>query len=98
VGYRAQLPFSDYGISSADKGRDTQLFHSSLVVIPALDIAMAVVSSGGASIIDYAFAATFIQEYLLETGIIRQITPQRTPTAPVQAAMPRSIGGISGFM
>ncbi|NLC30093.1 MAG: beta-lactamase family protein, partial [Chloroflexi bacterium] len=76
------FPFSDYGIQVLTKGGDTQLFHSSLVVIPALDIAMAVVSSGGASIIDYAFAANILQEYLLETGVIQQITPHRTATAP----------------
>lgn len=91
------FPFSDYGIQVLTKGGDTQLFHSSLVVIPTLDIAMAVVSSGGASIIDYAFAANILQEYLLETGTIREITPQRTFAAPVQAAMPETLEAYSGF-
>lgn len=91
------FPFSDYGIQVLTKGGDTQLFHSSLVVIPALDIAMAVVSSGGASIIDYAFAANILQEYLLETGVIQQITPRRTATAPVQAAMPEALEAYSGL-
>ncbi len=91
------FPFGDYGLQVFTKGGDTQLFHSSLVVIPALDIAMAVVSSGGASIIDYAFAADILQEYLLEKGIIHQISPPRTITKPVQVEMPQELEACSGY-
>ena len=90
-------PFVDYGLQALAKGGDTQLFHSSLVVIPSLDIAMAVASSGGASIIDYAFAASILQEYLLEKGIIPQIAPQKTFAAPTQADMPASLEAYSGL-
>lgn len=91
------FPFRDYGIQALAKGGDTQLFHSSLVAIPALDIAMAAVSSGGASIIDYAFAAGILQEYLMEKGIIREIAPLKSFSAPLQAEMPKELEAYSGF-
>ena len=91
------FPFGDYGIQAMTKGGDTQLFHSSLVTIPELDIAMAVVSAGGSSSIDYAFAASALQELLLEKGIIRQITPQRALAAPVKADMPKELEAYSGL-
>lgn len=91
------FPFGDYGLRVMTKGGDTLLFHSSLVTIPSLDIAMAVVSSGGASIFDYAFAANILQEYLLEKRIIREISPPRTFAAPIRAEMPRELEACSGL-
>jgi CubicO group peptidase (beta-lactamase class C family) len=91
------FPFVDYGLQALSKGGDTQLFHSSLVIIPSLDIAMAVASSGGESFIDYAFAASILQEYLLEKGIIPQIAPQRTLLAPVQTEMPKELEAYLGL-
>ena len=90
-------PFGDYGIQAMTKGGDTLLFHSSLVTIPELDIAMAVVSAGGSSSVNYAFAASVLQELLLEKGIIRQITPPRALTAPVKADMPKDLEAYSGL-
>lgn len=91
------FPFGDYGITALTKGGDTYLFHSSLVVLPQLNIAMAVVSSGGSSSVDCAFASTMLQELLLDKGIISQITPQRVLTEPEKAEMPATLASYSGL-
>ncbi len=91
------FPFGDYGIRAAVKGGDSQMFHSSLVTIPERDIAMAVISSGGASAINYAFAATLLQELLLEKGFIKQISPLRHFEAPVKGEMPKELSTYSGL-
>lgn len=91
------FPFGDYGIKAVVKGGDTQMFHSSLVAIPEYNIAMAVISSGGASAIDYAFAATVLQELLLKKGIIKQISPLRTFETPVQCEMPKELSAYTGL-
>lgn len=91
------FPFGDYGIQAVVKGGDTQMFHSSLVVIPEYNIAMAVISSGGASAIDYAFAATVLQEFLLKKGIIKQISPPRTFEPPVPCEMPAELSAYTGL-
>ncbi len=91
------FPFGDYGITALTKGGDTYLFHSSLVVLPQLNIAMAVVSSGGSSSVDCAFASTMLQELLLAKGIINQLTPQRVLTAPEKAEMPVALEAYSGL-
>lgn len=90
------FPFGDYGMKVAVKGGDSQMFHSSLVTIPAHDIAMAVVSSGGASAPNYAFAANVLQELLLEKGLIKQISPLRSFEAPVQVPMPSELEAYTG--
>ena len=91
------FPFGDYGIQAVVKGGDTQMFHSSLVTIPKRDMAMAVISSGGASAINYAFAATILQELLLEKGFIAQISPLRNFETPVQEEMPKELSAYSGL-
>ncbi|MBJ8191493.1 serine hydrolase, partial [Bacillus cereus] len=48
-------PFSDYGITALSKGGDTVLYHSTLITIPEHQISMAVLSSGGSSILDSIF-------------------------------------------
>jgi len=90
-------PFYEYGLQALAKGGDTQLFHSSLVVIPELDLAMAVASSGGRSYFDYAFAASILQEYLLQKGAIAELLPSRPIVPPVKAAMPTELGAFSGL-
>ncbi len=90
-------PFGDYGIRVFHKGGDTALFHSSLVVIPAHDIALAVISSAGQSAFDYAAAASILEAYLLEKGIIGEISPQMTATPPVKAEIPAEIEAYSGL-
>ena len=91
------FPFGDYGIQAVVKGGDTQMFHSSLVTIPKRDMAMAVISSGGASAINYAFAATILQELLLEKGFIKQISPLRHFEAPVKGETPKELSAYSGL-
>lgn len=91
------FPFGDYGIQSAGKSGGTLIFNSYLIVLPQHDIAMAVVSSGGSASIDYAFAATVLQELLLKKGIIKQISPLRTFNPPVPAKMPEKLAAYSGL-
>lgn len=90
-------PFGDYGIQAISKGGDTQLFHSSLLVIPEYHIAMAVISSGGASALDSAFAARVLQELLLQKGIIDHLSPKRLSRPSVKVAMPNELQAYSGL-
>ena len=91
------FPFGDYGIQALAKSGDTIPFHSSLIAIPKLDIAMAVLSSGGNSVINYAFATKILQIYLLERGIIQEIAPPRTSSMPVKVEMPKELETYSGL-
>lgn len=89
-------PFGTYGIQALTKGGDTSLYHSSLLVIPEHQIAMAVASSGGASAINYVFAATVLQELLLEKGLIGQLKSPWSPNVPSPLAIPDEIKEYAG--
>ncbi len=89
-------PFSDYGIQVLSKGGDTNIFHSSLAVIPAHGIAAAVVSSAGGSALDYAAAASILEAYLLEKGIITHISPAEAAALPVKVAIPAALHEYAG--
>lgn len=90
-------PFNEYGIKALVKGGDTLILsHSSLIVLPEQHISMAVCSSGSMSVFNYAFAARILQEYLKEKGIIQDILPERTFTAPVKTKMPDVLSSYSG--
>ena len=90
-------PFGAHGIQALTKGGDTQLFHSSLLVIPQYHIGMAVISSGGVSALDTAFAASVLQELLLQKGIIDHLNPSRTFDPPVKVDMPNELQAYSGL-
>ncbi len=57
----ALYPFADCGIQAVEKGGDTMYYHSMLLVFPEQDLAVAVLSSGGASTYNGAFG-----QYLAE--------------------------------
>lgn len=90
-------PFSDYGIRVFSKGGDTNVFHSSLAVVPAYDIAVAVASSAGGSALNYAAAAGILEAYLLERGMIDQISPAKPALPPVKAPIPASLNEYAGY-
>jgi CubicO group peptidase (beta-lactamase class C family) len=90
-------PFSTYGIQAFSKGGDTFMYHSSLLVIPEHRIAMAVVSSGGTSAMNYVFAATMLQELLLEKGIIAQLKSPWSFDEPVPLAIPDELQLYAGI-
>ena len=89
-------PFSDYSIQVLSKGGDTNVFHSSLAVIPAHGIAAAVVSSAGGSALDYAAAASILEAYLLEKCVIGQISPTEAAVLPVKAEIPAALREYAG--
>ncbi|MDT0122790.1 serine hydrolase domain-containing protein [Paenibacillus sp. RRE4] len=90
-------PFSEYGIKALTKGGDTMMYHASLITIPEHDISMAVLSSGGSSVFDQMFATKVLLEVLKEQGIIDNIKPDRTFSAPVQTKMPAELKEYSGL-
>ncbi|QOS79119.1 beta-lactamase family protein [Paenibacillus sp. JNUCC31] len=93
----ALAPFSDYGVTALTKGGDTMLYHASLITIPEHDISMAVLSSGGSSIYNQMFASKVLLEVLEDQGIIEEIKPDQTFSAPVKVKMPAELTAYSGL-
>lgn len=90
-------PFSNYGITALSKGGDTVLYHSTLITIPEHQISMAVLSSGGSSILDSIFASNVLLELLKDKGIIKDILPDKTFEPPVKVEMPSDLLSYSGI-
>lgn len=81
-------PFTEYGIKALVKGGDTTLYHGSLVVLPGENMAMAVLSSGGASTYGQIMAQEVLLSALKATGSIDEILANKTFVKPVKASMP----------
>ncbi|KJD46447.1 serine hydrolase domain-containing protein [Paenibacillus terrae] len=90
-------PFSDYGITALSKGGDTVLYHSTLITLPEHHISMAVLSSGGSSILDSIFASNVLFEVLKDKGIIKDIIPDKTFEPPVKVEMTSDLLSYSGL-
>jgi CubicO group peptidase (beta-lactamase class C family) len=90
-------PFSDNGVTALSKGGDTVLYHSALITIPEHQISMAVLSSGGSSILDSIFASNVLLELLKDKGIIKDIIPDKTFEPPVKVEMPSDLLSYSGL-
>ncbi|RKP58349.1 class A beta-lactamase-related serine hydrolase [Cohnella endophytica] len=90
-------PFKEYGIKALTKGGDTVLYHASLVVLPELDLAAAVVTSGGTSTTDQLLANEILLQALKEKGAIADFKPEKSYGAPVKAEMPKSVLQNSGI-
>jgi CubicO group peptidase (beta-lactamase class C family) len=90
-------PFTQYGIKALTKGGDTTLYHCNLVVLPEEGMAMAVLTSGGASTYGGAFAQEVLLKALLAKGSITEIKANKTFTAPVKATMPSSVKKNAGY-
>ncbi len=81
-------PYSQYNIQPLIKGGDTQLYHSSMIVLPEHDIVFAAVLSGGSSIFGQIMGHTLILETLLAENEIENIIPPVDIQPPVSATMP----------
>lgn len=88
-------PFSEYGIKAVAKGGDGS-YHSSLIVLPEYNIAMAVVSSGGSSIYNQTFASSVLLELLKQKGVIKDIKPNKVSLIPTKAPMPKEMTKYEG--
>lgn len=90
-------PFNQYGIKALTKGGDTITYHASLIVLPEEKMAVAVLSSGGASTYNQVAAQEILLTALKEKGVINEIKPPLQPKAPVSAQMPASMKDYSGY-
>ncbi|UHA76291.1 beta-lactamase family protein [Paenibacillus sp. 481] len=90
-------PFSAYGMKALTKSGTTALYHSSLVVLPEQDMAVAVVSSGGSSTLNQLLANEILLQALKEKGTIVKLKPEKSFGAPVKANMPASVLQYSGI-
>lgn len=90
-------PFSDYGITALSKGGDTVMYHAALTTLPDHDISIAVLSSGGSSIFNNAFASIVLLEYLKDKGMIKDILPEKTFEPSIKVDMPSEYLSYSGL-
>lgn len=90
-------PFNQYGIKAIVKGGDTGCYHGSLIALPGEGMAMAVLSSGGASTYNQVFAQEVLLKALLAKGTIKEIKADKTFTAPVKTTMPVEQMKYSGY-
>lgn len=90
-------PFTEYGIKALVKGGDTQNYHCSIIVIPEENMAMAILSSGGASTYNQAMAQEVLLSALQSKGSIDEIKADKTFSLPIKASMPSSQKNYEGF-
>jgi CubicO group peptidase (beta-lactamase class C family) len=90
-------PFTEYGIQALIKGGDTGVFHGSLIVLPGEDMAVAVLSSGGASIYNQVFAQELLLKALLAKGAIEKIHEDKTFENIIRGTMPSEMAEYSGY-
>ncbi|WP_454192861.1 serine hydrolase domain-containing protein [Paenibacillus sp. Marseille-Q7038] len=90
-------PFDDYGIKALTKGGDTIMYHSALIALPEKDISIAMLTSGGSSILNTAAATNILLAYLKETGDIAKIQPDKTFQVSVKKDMPDNLKSYSGL-
>ncbi len=93
----SSYPFDYYGMEALAKGGDTQLYHSTLLVLPAVNTAAAIVSSGGASTFDLIMASELLQQLLKSRGLLTIARPEAPNGRPAAAAMPPTLLGHSGL-
>ena len=92
------FPFERAGIQALSKGGDTLQYHASLVVLPQHNMAVAVLSSGGASTYNQLIASTILCNALKEKGtaVDLSIPPLPTATAATPTAADLSKAGLYG--
>ena len=90
-------PFHKYGIKALSKAGDTSFYHGSLITLPEENMAVAVLSSGGASSYDQVMGQEILLTALKEKGIIKQIEPSETLKAPVKATIPEQEMENAGY-
>lgn len=81
-------PFTQYGIKALVKGGDSLNYHGSFIVLPEEKMAVAVLTSGGASTYAQVMGQTLLLEALKEKGRIYEILPDKTFTPPEKLFVP----------
>lgn len=90
-------PFTQYGIKALVKGGDSLSYHGSLIVLPDENMAVAVLSSGGASSYAQIMGQSLLLEALKEKGRIPEILPDKTFKAPVKQTVPEELLDYAGY-
>ncbi len=90
-------PFDSYGIKALTKGGDTLLYHGSLIVLPDENMAVAVLSSGGASTYDQIMGQNILLTALKAKGRISEIKPSLTFTPPKKTAITEDLKQYEGI-
>ena len=90
-------PFTQYGIKALVKGGDTYLYHSSLIVLPEENLAMAVITSGAASNYNRLMAQEVLLEVLQSKGRISEVRADQPVTKPVKGSMPENLKKYQGI-
>ena len=93
----SSYPFDYYGMKAPAKGGDTQLYHSTLLVLPTANVAAAIVSSGGSSALNLMVASELLQQLLESRGILTAARPEVPNGKPVAAVMQPTLLGHSGL-
>lgn len=91
------FPFNDYGMKALVKGGDSQLYHSSLVVLPAQNMAAAVITSGGSSSLNQLLASELLLQAMKEKGTIKEIKQDKSFGKSVKADMPKDLVKYAGY-
>ena len=88
-------PFNQSGITALVKGGDTLRYHASLIVLPEEDKAVAVLSSGGASLYDQLAGERILIDALAEEGTV---VDESIPALPAgePAAIPEELKAHAG--
>ena len=89
-------PFNQYNIKALAKGGDSHLYHSSLIVLPEKNMAMAVVTSGGASTYNEVMAQEVLLNVLKAKGEINDILPDKTFGLPEKVEVPENVKDYEG--
>jgi len=89
--------FSKYGVQALSKGGDTELYHSTMIVLPEHNMAFAVVMSGGSSLFGQAMGQSLLAQALLAEGRITEIIAPPDIKPPVPSAMPSELAGYAGI-
>ncbi|MEL7654412.1 MAG: serine hydrolase domain-containing protein, partial [Bacillota bacterium] len=90
------FPMNRYDIKALTKGGDTLQYHTSFVVLPEHNMAMAVLSSSGSSVYNQAFAMKVLLEALEKKGEIERKADVTFQPAQ-KAVMPSKMLGYSGI-
>lgn len=90
-------PFDEYDIQALSKGGDTLLYHGNLIVLPDKNMAVAVLSSGGSSVLDGIVGQEILLQALKAKGIISEIKPGKTFKPAVKVSMPEDLKKYEGY-
>lgn len=89
-------PFHQYGIKALAKGGDTLFYHSALIVLPEHNMAVAVLSSGGASLYNQIMAQEILLAALAEKNIIENIKEDKSFQQPVPVNISMNLKQYAG--